>query len=145
VSRIAATLEKHLKLRLSDQDLYVNVAGGIRIAEVGVDMALAASLYSARTGLPLPANTAMAGELSLAGELRPVRRLSGRIKTSRSLGFETFLAPPEPSQDGGPVYGGNIPVNSDTPAGREAADSEKGTGKIVIAKNLKLAIKSLFS
>jgi DNA repair protein RadA/Sms len=150
VSRIAATLEKHLKLRLSDQDLYINVAGGIRIAEVGVDMALAASLYSARTGLSLPANTAMAGELSLAGELRPVRRLSGRIKTSRSLGFETFLAPPEPAaQDGGSSQGGNAPAHADSPgvAGREgpAADAEKGSGKIVTAKDLKSAIKSLFS
>jgi DNA repair protein RadA/Sms len=93
VSRIAATLEKHLGLRLSDHDLYVNVAGGIRIADVGLDLALAASLYSARTGLPLPARTALAGELSLAGELRPVRRLAGRVKTSRSLGFDRFLGP----------------------------------------------------
>jgi DNA repair protein RadA/Sms len=94
VSRIAATLEKHLAIRFSDQDLYINVAGGIRIAEVGVDLALAAALYSARTGLPLPAGTALAGELSLAGELRPVRRIGGRAKTARNLGFERFLAPP---------------------------------------------------
>jgi DNA repair protein RadA/Sms len=93
VSRVAATLEKHLSLRLSDHDLYINVAGGIRIAEVGVDLALAAALYSARTGLPLPAGTALTGELSLAGELRPVRRIAGRVKTARNLGFERFLAP----------------------------------------------------
>jgi DNA repair protein RadA/Sms len=91
---VAATLEKHLKLRLSDHDLYINVAGGIRIAEVGVDLALAAALYSARTGLPLPTGTALAGELSLAGELRPVRRIGSRVKTARNLGFERFLAPP---------------------------------------------------
>ncbi|MDR2740922.1 MAG: DNA repair protein RadA [Treponema sp.] len=94
VSRVAATLEKHLSLRLSDHDLYINVAGGIRIAEVGVDLALAAALYSARTGLPLPVGTALTGELSLAGELRPVRRIAGRVKTARNLGFERFLAPP---------------------------------------------------
>jgi DNA repair protein RadA/Sms len=93
VSRVAAILEKHLGLRLSDQDIYINVAGGIRITEVGVELALASALYSARTGLPLPARTAIAGELSLAGEVRPLRRLSGRIKTSRSLGFERFLGP----------------------------------------------------
>ncbi|MDR3161489.1 MAG: DNA repair protein RadA [Spirochaetaceae bacterium] len=99
VSRVAATLEKHLNLRLSDQDLYVNVAGGIRIAEVGVELALACALYSARTGLPLPEKTAIAGELSLAGEVRPIRHLAARIRTSRSLGFDRFLCP-------GPAPGG---------------------------------------
>ncbi|MDR0569039.1 MAG: DNA repair protein RadA [Spirochaetaceae bacterium] len=93
VSRVAAILEKHLNLRLSDQDIYVNVAGGIRIGEVGVELALAGALYSARTGIPLSARTAIAGELSLAGEVRPLKRLSGRIKTARSLGFERFLCP----------------------------------------------------
>jgi DNA repair protein RadA/Sms len=93
VARVAAILEKHLSLRLSDQDLYVNVAGGIRIAEVGVELALAGALYSARTGIPLSARTAIAGELSLAGEVRPLKRLSGRIKTARSLGFERFVCP----------------------------------------------------
>jgi DNA repair protein RadA/Sms len=93
VSRVAATLEKHLSLRLSDQDIYVNIAGGIRISEVGVELALACALYSARTGLPIPARSAIAGELSLAGEVRPVRRLAGRVKTSASIGFDTFLGP----------------------------------------------------
>jgi DNA repair protein RadA/Sms len=93
VSRIAAILEKHLNLRLSDQDLYINVAGGIRITEVGVDLAIAAALYSARTDIPLPVKTAIAGELSLAGEVRPLRRLAGRVKAGKSLGFETFIGP----------------------------------------------------
>jgi DNA repair protein RadA/Sms len=92
VSRVAATLEKHGGLRLSDQDLYVNVAGGIRIAEVGVELALAAALYSARTGLALPAATAIAGELSLAGEVLPVRRHAIREKTAQGLGFAFFTA-----------------------------------------------------
>jgi DNA repair protein RadA/Sms len=93
VSRVAATLEKHLQLRLSDQDLYINVAGGIRISEVGVELALAAALYSARTGVPLPGGTAITGELSLAGEVRPVRRLPGRLRTAQNLGYNRFLGP----------------------------------------------------
>jgi len=99
VSRIAATLEKHLGLRLSDQDLYINVAGGIRITEVGVELALAFALYSARSGLALPPSLAIAGELSLTGELRPVSRLTGRVKTARSIGFNTFLGPFEEKDD----------------------------------------------
>jgi len=93
VSRVSAALEKHLGLRLSDQDLYVNAAGGIRITEVGVELALACALYSARTGLALPANLAIAGELSLTGEIRPVRRLAPRVKTAANLGFNSFLGP----------------------------------------------------
>jgi len=93
VSRISAALEKHLGLRLSDQDLYVNAAGGIRITEVGVELALACALYSARTGLALPADLAIAGELSLTGEIRPVHRLQGRVKTASNLGFSAFLGP----------------------------------------------------
>ena len=100
VSRISAALEKHLGLRLSDQDLYVNAAGGIRVTEVGVELALACALYSARTGLALPADLAIAGELSLTGEIRPIRRLAGRVKTAAKLGFSSFLGPaaeqPEP-------------------------------------------------
>jgi DNA repair protein RadA/Sms len=100
VSRVAATLEKHLGLRLSDQDLYVNVAGGIRITEVGVELALACALHSARTGIALPAGLAIAGELSLTGELRPVSRLAGRVKTAQNLGFSSFLCPsPESPSD----------------------------------------------
>jgi DNA repair protein RadA/Sms len=97
VSRVSAALEKHLGLRLSDQDLYVNAAGGIRITEVGVELALACALYSARTGLALPANLAIAGELSLTGEIRPVRRLSARVKTASNLGFNSFLGPTPPA------------------------------------------------
>jgi len=93
VSRVSAALEKHLGLRLSDQDLYVNAAGGIRTADVGAELALACALYSARTGLALPANLAIAGELSLTGEIRPVRRLAGRVKTAINLGFTSFLGP----------------------------------------------------
>jgi DNA repair protein RadA/Sms len=114
VSRVAATIEKHLNLRLSDQDLYINVAGGIRIAEVGVELAIAMALYSARTGLPLPRGTAIAGELSLAGEVRPIRRLPGRLKTARNLGFERFLGPPVKGSAGegqeGPGEAGSLPA-----------------------------------
>ena len=99
VSRVAAVIEKHLGLRLSDQDLYVNVAGGIRITEVGLELALACALYSARTGIPVPVKTAIAGELSLAGEVRPIRRLSGRVKAARNLGFTAFFGPSLPAEE----------------------------------------------
>jgi DNA repair protein RadA/Sms len=120
VSRVAAAIEKHLGLRLSDQDLYVNVAGGIRINEVGVELALACALYSARTGVPCPAKTAIAGELTLAGEVRPLRRLPGRVKAAKGLGFSAFLGP--------------------RPDGTELS----GEKDYLAVKDIKSAIKSLF-
>lgn len=124
VSRVAATLEKHLNLQLADHDLYVNVAGGIRIAEVGVELALAGAIYSAKTGLPLPQKTAVAGELSLAGEIRSVRRSASRIKTAKNLGFERFIGP-----------------NPDTV---EREDNPKDSS-VQSVSDIKSAIKALFS
>ena len=93
VSRVAAVLEKRLGLRFSDQDIYINVAGGIKIKDSAVDAALAAALYSARTDLALEDGLCIAGEISLAGEIRPVQHLKQRIKTAKELGFEKIVAP----------------------------------------------------
>ncbi len=93
VSRVAAVLEKRVGLRFSDQDIYINVAGGIRLREPSIDLALALALYSARTDIPAHKNEAFIGELSLAGEIRPVRRLKPLIKTAQSLGFTQLYVP----------------------------------------------------
>jgi DNA repair protein RadA/Sms len=99
VSRVSAVLEKSLGLKFSDQDIYINVAGGIKLTESAIDGALAAALYSARTSIPLPESTAVIGELSLAGEIRPVPKGKQRVKTALSLGFEKILCP-EKDPDG---------------------------------------------
>jgi len=88
-------LEKHVGLRLSDQDIYVNVSGGIRLSEPGVDLALAAAIYSARTGMALPPGVALAGEVSLAGEVRPVRRMVGRARAAKAMGLARVVGPPD--------------------------------------------------
>lgn len=93
ISRIAAVIEKHVGLRFSDQDIYINVAGGIRINEVAVDLALAIALYSARTGMPCPAHTSCTGEISLAGEVRPVSHLMKRLTAAKDLGISTCIGP----------------------------------------------------
>ncbi|UCG00140.1 MAG: DNA repair protein RadA [Spirochaetaceae bacterium] len=94
VSRMAAVLEKHLKVRFSDQDIYVNVGGGIRISEVGVDLPLCLSLYSARINQPIPPLTAIVGEISLAGEVHPVGYLDRRLKAVQEMGFSRLISPP---------------------------------------------------
>lgn len=93
VSRVAAVLEKRIGIRFSDQDIYINVAGGVRLTESAIDAALACALYSARTDTPLPEKIVLVGELSLAGEIRPVNRLKQRIKAANSLGFMKVLGP----------------------------------------------------
>ncbi len=93
VSRMAAVLEKHLKTRFSDQDIYVNVGGGIRISEVGIELPLSLALYSARMNQPLPALTAVMGEVSLAGEVRSISHLDRRIKSVREMGFKRLVHP----------------------------------------------------
>ena len=93
VARMGAVLEKHLGLHLAEHDMYVNVAGGIRIAEVGVELPLALALYSARTGVPLPEHMAIIGEVSLTGEVRPVPGLEKRFRACKELGFTRLLGP----------------------------------------------------
>jgi DNA repair protein RadA/Sms len=93
VSRIAAILEKHGGLRFSDQDIYINVARGLRITETGADLPLALALFSARTGLALPGNLLALGELTLAGEVQPVSHMDKRIKAAADTGYRTMALP----------------------------------------------------
>ncbi len=93
VSRIAAILERHAGIVLSRNDIYVNVAGGIKVKEVAIELPLALALYSALTGKPLPPHLVSMGELSLAGEVRPVGFSDKRIKGSIEMGFSTLLIP----------------------------------------------------
>lgn len=93
VQRVAAVLEKHLGISFSDQDIYINVAGGIRINEVAVDLPLAMALYSARTGIPIPQDTCISGEVTLAAEVRSVGHLEKRTQSAADLGFKQLMGP----------------------------------------------------
>ena len=93
VARVAAVLEKRTGIQFSTHDIYINVAGGMRLTESAIDAALAMALYSARTDLAIEAHTIIIGELSLAGEIRPVTRIKQRAKAAESLGFTKIFAP----------------------------------------------------
>ncbi|MBN1797819.1 MAG: DNA repair protein RadA [Spirochaetales bacterium] len=93
VSKAAAVLEKHLNIQLTNYDVYVNVAGGLQLKEVGVELPLCLALYSARLNIPLSHKTAICGEVSLAGEIRPIKQLDKRIKTAYELGFTHLYGP----------------------------------------------------
>ncbi len=98
VSRVAAILEKHLDLKFSDQDIYINVAGGIRIGETAIDLPLALALSSARTGVQLSSKLIALGEMSLTGEIRSVSHLRRRLKAAEEMGFRQILCPLLPQE-----------------------------------------------
>ena len=76
---------------VSDQDIYVNVAGGMKLSEVSIELALALALYSSKEGISLRSSIAAFGELSLAGEVRPVSFSERRLKNLADMGFEEVL------------------------------------------------------
>ncbi|MFA6688030.1 MAG: DNA repair protein RadA [Sphaerochaetaceae bacterium] len=93
VTRVAAVLERHAAVRLNDQDIYVNVAGGMKLSEVSIELPLALALWSAVTGKSLPEKLVSFGELSLAGEVRSVGFGDKREKAAADMGFKRVLAP----------------------------------------------------
>ncbi|MBN2738473.1 MAG: DNA repair protein RadA [Spirochaetales bacterium] len=93
ISRLAAVLEKHVGLPFADTDIYVNIAGGVKITEVGIDLPILLALYSAKTGCVLPENTAVLGEVTLAGEVRRIPQLPKRIKAAVDMGYEKVIGP----------------------------------------------------
>ena len=91
VNRISAILERHAGLDLSGDDIYINVAGGMKIKEGSVDLAVALALYSSKTDIPLSSSLASFGELSLAGEVRPVTFSQRRLRTLTEMGFSKTI------------------------------------------------------
>ena len=84
---LAAVLEKHLGMNMIAQDVFVNTAGGVRLDDPGVDLAVVAALASSFCDKPLPPRTLVLGEVGLTGEVRPVTQLRARLKEASRLGF----------------------------------------------------------
>ncbi len=93
VFRIAAVLERHLKLPLSENSIYVNVAGGMRVQETGFELALLIALHSAYRQHAISERVCAIGEVSLAGEIRPVEYFEQRVRQAVDYGFSVVLAP----------------------------------------------------
>jgi DNA repair protein RadA/Sms len=93
LSMVLAVLEAHCGVRLSGHDVYLNVAGGLRIAEPAADVAAAAALVSSLAHAPLPADAVYFGEASLSGAVRPVAQTAARLKEAQKLGFGRAIAP----------------------------------------------------
>ncbi len=93
VDVVLAVLERRLQLPLDTLDIFVNVAGGLRLTDPGADLAVAAAVYSAVTNRPLPERTALVGEVGLAGELRSVGQLGRRLEEAKRADHPRLIGP----------------------------------------------------
>ena len=93
LAMILAVLQTRYGLNLGSADVYLNVAGGLRISEPAADLAVAAALISAHLGKLLPARTVIFGEIGLGGEVRAVGHSEARLKEAEKLGFTTAIIP----------------------------------------------------
>lgn len=90
---LVAVLEKRTKLQLAEQDIYINVVGGMRITEPAADLAVCMAIGSAAKGLQLKANAVVFGEVGLSGEVRHVPFAEKRLQEARKLGFDNAIGP----------------------------------------------------
>ena len=93
LSMVLAVLEAHCGVKLGGHDVYLNVAGGLRIQEPAADLAAAAALVSSLAGASLPAEAVYFGEVSLSGAVRPVAQAAARLKEAAKLGFARAFVP----------------------------------------------------
>jgi len=90
---LTAVLTRRANLRLADQDVFVNVVGGLTIGEPAADLAIAAAITSSARNIPVRADTVLIGEVGLSGELRMVGQVSARLWEAAQLGFKTAVLP----------------------------------------------------
>ena len=90
---ISAVLSKRIGLKLWEQDIFVNVIGGLKISEPASDLAMAMAIASSYYDRPLPADLAIVGEVGLSGEIRRAGQLAARLNEARKIGFKRALVP----------------------------------------------------
>ncbi len=88
---LLAVLEKRCGFRLGVKDVFLNIAGGIKIEDPGVDLALVCAILSSSEDMPIPQNICFTGEVGLTGEIRPVNRVEQRISEAEKMGFEKIF------------------------------------------------------
>ena len=100
LAMLLAVLEARCGIGFGDRDVYLNVAGGLRVSEPAADLAAAAALISSAVDVPLPQRAVVFGEISLSGEVRAVGRAEVRLREAAKLGFDQAIAP-ESAANGG--------------------------------------------
>lgn len=93
LNMLLAVLEKRIGFKLAQKDVWVNIAGGLRVSDPAADLAVLAAVISSNVDIPLPAGTCLCGEVGLSGEIRPVSRLQQRATEAQRLGFTDIYMP----------------------------------------------------
>jgi DNA repair protein RadA/Sms len=112
LAMVLAVLESHAGLKLGQYDVYLNVAGGLKIAEPAADLAAAAALVSSLTGASLPHDAVYFGEIALSGSARPVAHTGLRLKEAAKLGFSAAFGPASAGAKGEAVKIALTPIGS---------------------------------
>ena len=93
LNMLLAVLEKRVGFKLLQKDVFVNIAGGIRVNDPAIDLAVLAAILSSNMDIALNEETCITGEVGLAGEIRPINRIDQRIREAEKLGFKQILVP----------------------------------------------------
>ena len=93
LNMLLAVLEKRAKFRLGQKDVFLNIAGGLKVTDPALDLAVVAAVMSSNFDVALPMRTAFAGEVGLSGEVRTVTRMEQRVAEAAKLGFDTIYIP----------------------------------------------------
>ncbi len=93
LNMLLAVLEKRARFRLAQKDVFLNIAGGLKVADPALDLAVVAAVMSSDFDMALPPDTTMAGEIGLTGEIRPVPRMERRVAEASRHGFNTIYIP----------------------------------------------------
>ena len=96
---LIAVLEKRIGLPLGNQDVYLNIAGGIKINEPSIDLGIVAVVASSYKNLPIPKGTVIMGEVGLTGEVRRINMIEKRVKEAEKLGFKSCIIPESNKKD----------------------------------------------
>ena len=99
LNMLLAVLEKRVGFKLLQKDVFLNIAGGLKVQDPAIDLAVLAAVLSSNMDIALDAGTCLCGEVGLAGEIRPVNRIEQRIAEAQKLGFKRILIPAEQKID----------------------------------------------
>ncbi|MEA4917029.1 DNA repair protein RadA [Proteiniphilum sp.] len=93
MNMLLAVLEKRAGFKLAQKDVFLNIAGGLRVSDPGMDLAVISAVLSSSLDMTIENNTCLCGEVGLSGEIRPVHRIEQRIQEAEKLGFSRILVP----------------------------------------------------
>ena len=99
LNMLLAVLEKRVGFKLLQKDVFLNIAGGLKVQDPAIDLAVLAAVLSSNMDIALDAGTCLCGEVGLAGEIRPVNRIEQRISEAQKLGFRRILIPADQKVD----------------------------------------------